>query len=84
MSCSRTLHGGSGVQTLDLSLQSLTLYHLATVPSHVSGIYTIFLRVVIALPLLIISKKNMGKNKVQWGYILAVIEFDTLILVINA
>ena len=33
VSCSRTQHGGRGIQTQDLSIQSLTLYHLATVPS---------------------------------------------------
>ena len=30
--CSRTLHGGRGVRTLDLSLRRPTLYHCATAP----------------------------------------------------
>ena len=32
VSCSRTLYGGRGVRTLDLSLRSPELYHLAIAP----------------------------------------------------
>lgn len=55
-----------------------SVHDMTGLPWYISlGICTIFLRLVIALPLRIISKRNVGKNKVQRGYTRAVTESMT-------